>query len=86
MPAEVREVLLPLVHFVETLRSSLTDYDQKVEKLAAEKYPQTERLRQGKGVGPLTSLADVLTLDLSGLIHLLGMVKRTDELSPLPVS
>jgi transposase len=63
LPAEVREVLLPLVRLVETLSSSITDYDQKVEKLATEKYPQTERLRQVKGVGPLTSLAYVLTLE-----------------------
>jgi transposase len=55
LPAEVREVLLPLVRLVETLSRSLTGYDQRVEKLAAEKHPQTERLRQVKGVGPLTS-------------------------------
>src|SRR4051812_43996876 len=63
LPVEVREVLLPLVRLVETLSDSITGYDERIEKLAAEKYPQTERLRQVKGVGPLTSLAYVLTLE-----------------------
>src|SRR5947209_11667792 len=49
LPAEVREVLLPLVRLVETLSSSITGYDERIEKLAAEKYPQTERPRQVKG-------------------------------------
>jgi transposase len=45
------------------LSRSIEEYDQRIEKLAAEKYQQTERLRQVKGVGPLTSLAYVLTLE-----------------------
>jgi transposase len=63
LPAEVREALLPLVRLVEMLSRSIEDYDQRIETLAAEKYPQTERLRQVKGVGALTSLAYVLTLE-----------------------
>jgi hypothetical protein len=31
--------------------------DEKIEKLAREKYGHTELLRQGKGVGPITALA-----------------------------
>jgi transposase len=34
-----------------------------VEELARKKYPQTKLLQQVKGVGPLISLAYVLTLD-----------------------
>src|SRR5229473_3586639 len=63
LPAEVREVLLPLVRLVETLSGCIAGYDQKIEKLASEKYADTELLRQVKGVGPLTSLAYVLTLE-----------------------
>jgi len=63
LPAEVREVLLPLVRLVETLSGCIAGYDQKIEKLATEKYADTELLRQVKGVGPLTSLAYVLTLE-----------------------
>jgi transposase len=38
-------------------------YDERMEKLGREKYEHTELLRQVKGVGPLTSLAYVLTLE-----------------------
>jgi transposase len=63
LPAELREMLLPLVQLVETLSSCIAAYDQRIETLAAKKYPHTELLRQVKGVGPLTSLAYVLTLE-----------------------
>jgi transposase len=38
-------------------------FDKKIEQLADERYPHTELLRQVKGVGPVTSLAYVLTLE-----------------------
>jgi transposase len=59
----VSEVLLPLVRLVESLSNCIKAYDERIEKLATEKYPQTEFLRQVKGVGPLTALAYVLTLE-----------------------
>ena len=63
LPAEVREVLLPLVRLVEKLSSGIQEYDARIEKLATGKYAHTELLRQVKGVGALTSLAYVLTLE-----------------------
>jgi transposase len=63
LPAEVREVLLPLVQLVETLSSDIAAYDERIEKLATEKYAHTALLRQVKGVGALTALAYVLTLE-----------------------
>ena len=63
LPAEVREVLLPLVRLVETLSDGIAAYDEKMEKLGSEKYPQTKLLRQVKGVGPITALAYILTLE-----------------------
>jgi transposase len=59
----VSEVLLPLVRVVETLSNCIKAYDERIEKLATEKYPHTELLRQVKGVGSLTALAYVLTLE-----------------------
>ena len=38
-------------------------YDQKIEELGRKKYGHTTLLRQVKGVGPITSLAYVLTLE-----------------------
>ena len=63
LPAEVREVLLPLVGLVERLSDCIAVYDERIEKLGSEKYPHTKLLRQVKGVGPITALAYVLTLE-----------------------
>jgi transposase len=63
LPAEMRESLLPLVRLVEMLSDSIKVYDERIEKLASQKYKHTELLRQVKGVGALTSLAYVLTLE-----------------------
>jgi transposase len=63
LPAEVREALLPLVRLAEELSDRIKAYDERIEKLGREKYKHTELLRQVKGVGPLTSLAYVLTLE-----------------------
>jgi transposase len=63
LPAEVRESLLPLVRLAEALSDCIKVYDERIEKLGQEKYVHTELSRQVKGVGPLTSLAYVLTLE-----------------------
>jgi transposase len=63
LPAEAREMLLPLVELVESLGNCIRAYDDAIERLGREKYPQTKLLRQVKGVGPITSLAYLLTLE-----------------------
>ena len=63
LPAEAREMLLPLVELVESLGNCIKTYDDAIERLGREKYPQTKLLRQVKGVGPITSLAYLLTLE-----------------------
>jgi transposase len=63
IPVEVREALLPLLQLVETVKDCIARYDQKMEELGREKYGHTTWLRQVKGVGPITSLAYVLTLE-----------------------
>jgi len=63
IPIEVREALLPLVELVERVNDCISKYDQKIEELGREKYGHTTMLRQVKGVGPITSLAYVLTLE-----------------------
>jgi transposase len=63
LPAEVREALLPLVRLAEEVSDRIQVYDQRIEELGREKYGHTKLLRQVKGVGPLTSLGYVLTLE-----------------------
>jgi transposase len=63
VPVEVREALLPLVRMAAALSDCIQGYDEKIEKLGREKYGHTALLRQVKGVGPITALAYVLTLE-----------------------
>jgi transposase len=63
VPVEVRDALLPLVRMTRALSECIQGYDKKIEKLGSEKYGHTALLRQVKGVGPITSLAYVLTLE-----------------------
>lgn len=45
------------------MQTQLKVYDQKIEQISTEKYPETELLRAIKGVGPVTALAFVLILE-----------------------
>ena len=51
------------MQLVETVNECIERYDQKIEELGRKKYGPTTLLRQVKGVGPITSLAYVLTLE-----------------------
>jgi transposase len=66
VPIEIRDALLPLVRMAAALSDCIQGYDEKIEKLGREKYGHTALLRQVKGVGPITALAYVLTLENPG--------------------
>src|ERR1700739_4790238 len=63
LPAELREVLEPLLKEIESLTERIQEYEVRVEKIAKESYPQVELLKQVKGVGTQIALTYVLTLD-----------------------
>jgi transposase len=63
VPSEVREALLPLVRVVAALSDDIQAYNEQIETLASKKYGHTKLLRQVKGVGAITALAYVLTLE-----------------------
>lgn len=63
IPVEVGEGLQPLVQLVERVNECIARYDERIEELGRKKYGHTTLLRQVKGVGPITSLAYVLTLE-----------------------
>ena len=63
LPEEVRPALEPLLQVIEAMTEQIEDYDRQIEVACREKYPETELLRQVKGVGAVTSLAYVLTLE-----------------------
>jgi len=77
VPAGLRDALLPLVRMAAALSDGIREYDKKIEKLGQEKYGHTALLRQVKGVGPITSLAYVLTLgnpDRFGRVEMWGHI------------
>ena len=45
------------------LSEQIRQYDQQIDGLCQQKYPQTEILRQIQGVGPLTALTFVLVIE-----------------------
>jgi len=57
------EVLEPLFHEIESLNERIKEYDRRIEKIAKETYPETELLKQVKGVGDLIALTYVLTIE-----------------------
>ncbi len=63
LPDNLRPALEPVLTTIQDLTTRIRAYDQEIDRLAAEKYPETAKLQQIKGVGPLTALAFVLTLE-----------------------
>ena len=54
----------PVLEQIGSLTERIRDYDRKPEEISKESYPQeTGILRQVEGVGPLTALAFVLTIE-----------------------
>jgi len=63
LPEELCDILKPLLRIIEQLTTQIKAFDRQVEEISIERYPETELLRAIKGVGPLTSLAFILTLE-----------------------
>jgi transposase len=63
LPAQLEESLGAVVQTIASLTEKIRDYGRKIEKLAEERYPETQLLRQVSGVGALTALTFVLTLE-----------------------
>ncbi|MGC1297735.1 MAG: IS110 family transposase, partial [Alloacidobacterium sp.] len=63
IPHQVRETLQPILRMIQTLSEEIKSHEKRIEKLGSEKYMDTKLLRQVNGVGPVTSLAYVLTLE-----------------------
>ena len=63
IPNSLKAAVNPLLDTIQDLTDRITNYDNEVKRLAEEKYPETARLTQVAGVGHLTALAFVLTLE-----------------------
>jgi len=63
IPEALNEALQPMMEMIRELTNKIRGYDLMIKKAAVNKYPETERLSQVGGVGSLTALAYVLTLE-----------------------
>lgn len=59
----LEEILRPLMDALEHMSRKISDYDQQLEAIARQRYPQCKLLQQVAGVGPVTALYFVLVID-----------------------
>jgi transposase len=63
LPAVLRSALEPLLDLIADMTEQLRSYDRRLEALAESRYPMVRVLTQPRGVGTLTALSYVLTLE-----------------------
>lgn len=81
-----RALMEPLLAALDGICAQVKMLDERIERLTAERYPAAVRLQQVPGVGPLTSLCFVLTLEDHSRFKkardvgaYLGLVPRRDQ-------
>ena len=86
IPEVLQGALVPLLSQIELLTAQIREYDVKVRRMAEEKYPETTVLKQVKGIGDLTSVAYLLTLEKPERFEksrdvgcYLGLIPRQDD-------
>jgi len=63
IPEELQSTFHSILGLIEQISLEIKAFEKRIEQIGKEQYPETELLRAVKGVGPLTSLAFVLTLE-----------------------
>jgi transposase len=63
IPEVLRPALGPVLETIGSLTERIRDYERQLETVCQEHYPETELLRQVEGIGTLTALTFVLTLE-----------------------
>jgi transposase len=63
IPEVLLPALVPVLEQIGSLTERIRDYERQLEAISKECYPETELLRQVEGIGPLTALTFVLTLE-----------------------
>lgn len=64
VPEELRPALAPLFEQIGQLTEQIREYDRRIEAMCKNRYPETELLRQVRGVGAITALCFVLTIEV----------------------
>jgi transposase len=64
IPDALMPALGPILEQIGSLTERIREYDRKLEAISEERYPETKLLRhQVEGIGPLTALTFVLTVE-----------------------
>lgn len=63
LPSEVQAALQPLLKQVASSTEQIYVYNERIEQIARDHYPETKLLRQVSGVGTLIALTFVLTIE-----------------------
>jgi transposase len=63
IPEALWPAVEPLLETIGSLTERIREYDRQLEMICQEHYPETDLLRQVEGVGALTALTFVLTLE-----------------------
>jgi transposase len=86
VPQQLRPALLPIFDIIASITQQIRSYDQKAENLCSQTYPKTKLLRPVGGVGPITALAYILTLERPDRFRrsrdvgpALGLVPKRDQ-------
>lgn len=63
LPREQLATMRPLLDVIGSLNVTIRRHDKEIEQLCEQGYPHTQLLRQVTGVGPVTALRYVLTIE-----------------------
>lgn len=86
LPDELLCALMPLIDTISDVTGRIRQIDKQINELTLERYPEAQTLQQINGVGPVTALAYVLTLEDPGRFEksrmvgaYLGLTPRRDQ-------
>lgn len=94
---ELGEALSGLIESIEFISGKIEEYDERIEAVARERYPEVGRLSKIPGIGVLTALTFVVTLghagrfehsrDVGGYVGLTPAQRQSGETDPqLPIT
>ncbi len=63
VPNELWPALKPIFETIEQLNQQIRALDKQIDQFCQQRYPEAQRLQQVPGVGPVTALAFVLTIE-----------------------
>lgn len=63
LPLEFQPALEPVMGVIESITEQIDELERVIEQMCQQDYPQAQRLQQIPGVGPITALTYVLTIE-----------------------